>query len=146
MTSFPYKNAADYGFMPGNDPESNTVALQNAVSGGGTVIVGIPGIYDMSGTILLDSYTTLEFGNGTVIRRVAPKKGQCAYAFVNRGAYTRTYNTDITITGLHLLCNGNEAMGDASGLEARSDGYENECDHIMGLRGHVSFFTATMLL
>ena len=140
MTAFPYKNAADYGFLPGNDAQSNTVALQNAVLGGGTVVVGVPGIYDMSGTVLLDSYTTIEFGNGTVVRRVAPPTGQCAYAFVNRGAYTRTYNTDITISGLHLLCNGNEAMGNASGLPLRDDGRENECDHIMGLRGHVSFF------
>ncbi|MBQ8640940.1 MAG: hypothetical protein IJ480_01880 [Clostridia bacterium] len=141
MSTFPYKNAADYGFMPGQDADENSAALQKAVLGGGTVVIGQPGIYDLSGTILLDSYTKLEFGAGVFIRRQPPKMtGTCAYAFVNRGAYTRTYNTDITITGLHLICNGNEAMGDASGLPKRDDGLENECDHIMGLRGQVSFF------
>ncbi len=139
-TTFPYKNAADYGFLPQNDAETNTKALQNAVLGGGTVIVGVPGVYEMSGTVLLDDYTTLEFGNGTFIKRVKPKVGNCAYAFVNRGAYTRTYNTDIQVNGLYLICNGNEAMGNSSGLPLRDDGWENEGDHIEGLRAHLSFF------
>ena len=141
MATFPYRNAADFGFLPGRDADENSAALQEAVLGGGTVVIGQPGTYDLSGTILLDSYTNLEFGAGVFIRRQPPKNtGKCAYAFVNRGAYTRTYNTDITITGLHLICNGNEAMGDASGLPKRDDGMENECDHIMGLRAQVSFF------
>ena len=141
MPTFPYKNAADYGFLPGNDADANTAALQNALNGGGTVIIGQPGTYDLSGTILLDSYTTLECGNGVFIRRVPTKTtGCCSYAFVNRGAYTRTWDTDITITGLRLICNGNHAMGDTSGLPKRDDGWENPGDHIMGLRGQVSFF------
>ncbi len=140
MTTFPYKNAADYGFLPQNDAETNSKALQQAVLGGGTVVIGTPGVYEMSGTVLLDSYTTLEFGNGTLIKRVRPKQGDCAYVFVNRGAYTRSFDTDITINGLHLDCNRLDAMGNQSGLPRRSDGTENEYDHIEGLRGHVSFF------
>lgn len=141
MNNFPYKNAADFGFSPNQDGDSNTKALQNAVNGGGTIVIGSPGTYDLSGTVILDSYTTLEFGNGVFIRRVPTKTtGECAYAFINRGAYTRSYNTNITINGLYLICNGNDAMGNTSGLPVREDGYENEGDHIMGLRGQVSFF------
>lgn len=141
MPTFPYKNAADYGFLPGRNGDENTIALQKAVLGGGTVVIGQPGTYDLAGTVLLDSYTTLEFGNGVFVRRVPTKNtGECSYAFVNRGAYTRTYNTDITINGLYLICNGNHAMGNTSGLPIREDGYENEGDHIKGLRGQISFF------
>lgn len=32
MSTFPYKNAADYGFLPGNDADANTAALQNALN------------------------------------------------------------------------------------------------------------------
>ena len=138
--SYPYKNAADYGFLPTNDAAGNSAALQDAVSGGGTIIVGLPGTYKMSGTVLLDSHTRLEFGAGVFIKRVKPENGECGYAFINRGAYTRTYDTDISVIGLYLICGGNEAMGDASGLPKRDDGRENERDHIMGVRGHLSFF------
>ena len=43
--SYPYKNAADFGFLPENDAKTNSEALQNAVTGGGTIIVGLPGTY-----------------------------------------------------------------------------------------------------
>ena len=34
MSTFPYKNAADYGFLPGRDADENTAALQDALNGG----------------------------------------------------------------------------------------------------------------
>ena len=123
------KNAASFGFSPENNGDVNTLALQRAVSGGGTVYIDQIGTYDLSGTIVLDSSTKLVFGPGVVLRKVPAQDGTpCGYTFVNRGAYTRSYDHHIEIVGLHLLCNGNEAAG----VEAT--------EAIPGLRGHLSFF------
>ncbi len=56
------KNAASFGFSPENNGDVNTLALQRAVSGGGTVYIDQIGTYDLSGTIVLDSSTKLVFG------------------------------------------------------------------------------------
>ena len=122
-------DAALYGFLPENDSDTNARALQEAVSQRGTIRIDRPGIYDISETILLDDDTTVIFGAGVYLRRAKSADGtqHASYVFINRGAYTRTYNQNIQILGLHLICNGMEA----------STG-----PRIPGLRGHLSFFYA----
>jgi len=114
--------AATFDFLPGNSARANTIALQAAVDRGGKVSVTIPGIYDLDASIKIGDDTSLEFGAGVFIRRTTSD----GYVFVNKGAYTRTYNKNINIKGLRLICNGNESR--------------NGPDMIVGLRGQVSFF------
>ncbi len=119
------KNAKDFGFLPGADASENVLALQNAVKGGGEIAVTQPGIYDLDGTVVLESHTALRFGEGVTVRRIK-NEHPGGYVFVNKGAFTREYDTDISVSGLHLLCNGVDISGGATA--------------ITGLRGHVSFF------
>ena len=37
------RNANKYGFLPGNDAESNLIALQHVVNLGGEIVVSAPG-------------------------------------------------------------------------------------------------------
>ncbi len=101
----------DYGFKVGNDGLSNAKALQLAVSCGGLVCVTTPGVYDVSEQIIIGSNTTLFFGPGVVIRRVASTTGKNGFAIINGGAFTREYNENIKIIGLNLVCNGIESTG-----------------------------------
>lgn len=117
------------GFLPGNSADENARALQAIVRRRGTIRIDVPGIYDISETVLLEDDTTLIFGAGVYLRRSLAGDGtqHASYVFINAGAYTRTYNQNIQILGLHLICNGMEA----------STG-----PRIPGLRGHLSFFYA----
>ena len=120
------KNAADYGFRPDNSADSNAIALQEALNGGGTIQVMVPGTYELCGTMLLDSDTRLEFGAGVYLHKSTDAKGQTAsFAFMNRGASDGTWNENITIKDLNLSCNG----------------LENRVPHpVFGLNGHLAFF------
>lgn len=69
------KNAAYFGFSPDNNGDANTLALQHAVTGGGTIYIDQVGIYDLSGTIVLDSCTKLVFGPGVILRKVPAQDG-----------------------------------------------------------------------
>ena len=122
-------NAADYGFLPSNNGDQNAAALQRAVNEKGTLYIDKPGIYDISETILLGDDTSLVFGAGVYLRRAKSQDGtqHASYVFINEGAYTRTYNNNISIIGLHLICNGMEA----------STG-----KRVPGVRGHISFYYA----
>ncbi len=120
------KNALDFGFRAGNDPRENAAALQNAVAGGGEIVIPA-GVYEIAGTVVLESHTTLCFEKGAVLCRTQPKDGILGYTFVNRGAYTREYDEDITILGMTLHCCGVDTSPKA----------ENA---IPGLRGQLSFF------
>ena len=127
------KDAEDYGFLPGNDPEANSEALQKCLDGGGIIRVSTPGTYELCRTILIDSDTELLFGEGVVVRRARDKDGVAAtHVFLNRGALSRAYNDNITIRGLHLEC---------SGIDTGSD-----IPPIVGLRGQVSMFYVRNLL
>lgn len=119
------KKANKYGFLPGNDGESNARALQSALIGGGEVIVEEQGIYDISETILVDDDTTLIFAKGTQVRRQSSKKGISTPLLLNRGYITETYNKNITVIGLHIDCNG---------VENEEYGFDASC---IGLRAHV---------
>jgi len=113
--------AATFDFLPGNNPRSNTIALQAAVDRGGKVSITIPGVYDLDATVTISDNTSLEFGPGVFIRRTTSN----GYVFINKGAFTKTYNTNIMIKGLRLICNGAQSTSGTL---------------VTGLRGQISFF------
>lgn len=123
-----YKNAANFGFLPTASADDNSTALQNALEGGGTIIVDMPGTYKICNTIKIESNTEIIFGANVFISRqyktnwVASK-----FVFVNEGAYTREFNENIKIKGLHLICN-NLGKGD-----------DDEAD-VFGLNGQIAFY------
>lgn len=96
-----------YGFLPGNDALANSEALQRCVDGGGVICVRKPGVYDLCRTILLDSHTDLSFAHGVVLSKACDSAGVSArHVFLNRGALTREYDEDITLSGADIRCNG----------------------------------------
>lgn len=98
-------NAADFGFLPAATGPVNARALQKAVDKGGTVVVSQPGVYDIADTVYLGSHTSLVFGNGAFLRKVSEPRGFC-HVLLNKGAVSRTWDEDITVSGLHIVCNG----------------------------------------
>ncbi len=122
-------NAKDYGFLPENDGKTNAAILNSLLETHREIEVTLKGEYCLSDTVLLSSNTTLSFGEGVFIKRERNEE-ETGYVFVNRGAYSRTYDENITITGLHIICNG--VVSGAPVATAKKV--------IPGLRGHVSFF------
>ncbi len=112
------------GLAPGAEPAVNRAALQQAADRGGMIRISVPGVYDIDGTIRLRGGTTLEFGPGVILRKVAPKSGVFHQVFINSGAYTGVPDRDITISGLHLQCNGVDSW----------------FRDVVGLRGQLGFF------
>ena len=117
-----------YGFAPGKDGAENAKALQQAVDRGGTILITQPGIYDLSEPVLIRDDTTLLFGAGVTLRRQKSSSSETGYVFANKGAFTRTYNRNIKLIGLRLICNGVVCGTEAAGRV------------VPGLRGHISFF------
>ena len=117
----------DLIFSPQNSGRDNALALQAMCDNGGTITINEPGVYELDRTIFLPSNTELIFGAGVYIKRVkcADKNVPCAYVITNKSIYERKYDHDITVKGLNIICNGNEAWGYGG---------------IVGLRGHVAFF------
>ena len=70
------KYASDYGFSVSNNGEDNAKALQSALNGGGKILVTLPGTYNLSKTVLIDSNTELFFSQGVVINKCADEMGQ----------------------------------------------------------------------
>ncbi len=119
-----FKDAAQFGFLPENDGFKNAEALQKAVDGGGTIDVSKKGVYAISKEIRIGDNTHLVFGADTVVKKTAAKGASFPYAFVNKGAYDKTFNENIRITGLNLSVGGID-----------------QCNTpIVGLIGHLSFF------
>lgn len=118
--------AEEFGFLPDNDGEKNSLALNEAVKNGGEVHIDLQGTYEVSDIVMLRSNTTLVFGENVKIKRTGSKLGN-SYLFINKGAYKKEYDENIKIKGLKLICNGicNER--------------ENE-HYIYGMNGHLSFF------
>ncbi|MCX5642115.1 MAG: hypothetical protein NTY10_02585 [Candidatus Omnitrophica bacterium] len=100
------KNAGSYGFSPQASADINVAALQAALDGGGIITIGKPGVYDLNNTVFLDSNTKLICAPGVIFRKVAPY----CNVLINRGALTKEYNENITIDGLEISVNGQEAM------------------------------------
>ena len=101
------KNASSFGFLPTNTADANVSALQNALSGGGTILVDLPGVYKLDSTIYVDSNTTIIFGAGVYIKKAtASNNTRARYVFVNRGALTKSYDENISIYGLQIIPDG----------------------------------------
>lgn len=108
---------------PDNTGRENALILQEMLNEGGTIRIEEPGIYEIEDTLIIGSHTKLSFGAGVFLKRASSSIG--SFAIINRGAYTRTYDEDIMIEGLHLITNGVEARYHAA---------------VYGLTGELSFF------
>ncbi|MBC7892678.1 MAG: hypothetical protein H7Y12_10725, partial [Sphingobacteriaceae bacterium] len=102
---------------------NNAQALQTAVDKGGTITISKPGTYKIAATVYIGDHTSLIFGNGVVVEK-SGEAGRFTHVFLNRGALTRVYNHNITITGLDIRVNN----------------VDLPMSTIYGLRGHVAFF------
>lgn len=121
------KYASDYGFSTSADGEENAEALQKALNGGGKIIVDGEGIYDISKSLFLDSNTELIFADGIILNKCKNRNGGLmSHMFINRHAFDRTYDENISIKGLNIQMNGLDNG--------------NDIGRIQGLSGTVSFF------
>ena len=109
------------GPRPGADPSENVRALQAALDRTGVVRVMEPGIYDFNDTVLIGGNTALECGPGVFFRRT----GSFGHLLLNRGAKSRKYDRAIGLTGVKLLCNGEDIKRSAM---------------VPGLDAHMAFF------
>ena len=100
-----FVDAAAFGFLPDASGEANTTALQKAVDQTGTIVVSRPGTYDIAGTVLIGSNTTLVFGNHVFLKKVADL-GAFTHVILNKGALTRSYDHHIVVEGLQIIVNG----------------------------------------
>lgn len=119
-----FTDASSYGFSPEASGITNAMALQKALDQTGTIIVNIPGIYKVAGTIYIGSNTSLIFGNNIFLKKV-DEKGVFSHVLVNKGAKTKTYNNNIVVEGLQIIVNG---------MDVR------KFDTAYGLRGQLAFF------
>jgi len=118
-----FVDAADYGFSPAASGVANTKALQRAVDRTGTIVVSQPGVYQIADTVFVGGNTTLEFGNGVFLKKVA-ELGDFTHVLLNKGALTKTWDEHITIEGLQIMVNG---------VDVRKY-------HVYGLHGQLAFF------
>ncbi len=123
LISEAFIDATTFGFSPDSSGIQNVRALQMAVDRGGTIVVSRPGVYKLAGTVTIGDNTSLVFDNGVIIQKSA-ENGPFTHVFINKGAYTREYDHNITIEGLNLSVNGVEKVW----------------SEIYGLRGHIAFF------
>jgi len=100
-----FTDAASFGFSPDASGGENTKSLQRAVDAGGTVIVSQPGIYQVVGTVFIGGNTTLKFGNGVFLKKVA-ERGAFTHVLLNKGALTKTWDEHIVVDGLQVIVNG----------------------------------------
>lgn len=106
-----------------NSGGENRRILQELLDQGGTIRIEKPGVYEIEDTLYIKSHTHLIFGKGVVLKRAASSVG--SFFLINRGAFTRTWDRDITVEGLHLVTNGVEARHHAA---------------VYGLTGEISLF------
>ena len=131
-------DAAAFGFLPNADAEVNARALQQAITEYETVTVSAPGVYDVAGSIRLPSDTHLFFAQGVVLRRL-PLKNKLSEGnlFVNEGAFTGTFDQNISVHGAHIVVNGVESAAISSDGDAKT--LLQTPNVINGLRGHIAF-------
>ena len=116
-------NASEFGFSPQATGIENTRALQKAVDQGGSIIISLPGTYKIAGTVYVGSHTTLQFSNNVFLQKVN-EQGSFTHVFLNKGALTKTYDENITISGLSLKVNK----------------MDKRFSEVYGLRGQIAFF------
>lgn len=119
--------SSEEGLSPRNSAWVNSDILGKIVSRGGEIVIDEPGIYDICKTCVIPSDTHITFCAGTYIRRSAGENGEeFSYVFCNRGAYDKTTDSHIHISGMRLIVNGLDL--------------KRELAQIYGLNGHLSFF------
>lgn len=119
------------GLSSSDNGIENARILQEAIDKGGEIIVADPGFYRLAETIYIGDHTHIKFEKGVYFVRMPSPEGINGNAFINKGAFTRTPNVDISIEGLYLNVNG---------VEHTDPSYDNKIDKtILGLRAHVSF-------
>lgn len=101
----------------------NRIALQELLDQGGTIRIEKQGTYEIEDTLYIESHTHLFLGKGVILKRAASSIG--SFFLINRGAFEKTWDSDITIEGLQLMTNGVEARYHSA---------------IYGLTGEVSLF------
>ena len=116
------RDASAFGFSTEATGTKNTAALQRAVDGGGTVLVSRPGVYPVAGTVYLGSHTRLELGAGVALKKVN-EKGEFCHVLLNKGALTKSWDTGISVVGLHVIVNG----------------MDNRKFEVYGLHGQIAF-------
>lgn len=121
-------NANDYGFSPENSGRENSDILNNLLKNNNDIEVTAPGEYKVCGAIIMGSNQSLTFSEGVFLKRESSPN--VSYVIINKGAYTREYDENITITGLNIICNE---------VQSAQPTPENK-SIIPGLRGHLSFF------
>ena len=123
---FGFRDAAQWGFSPDVTGVANQEALQRAVDHGGTIVVSRPGTYALAGTVYIGSHTSLIFGNGVSIKKVA-ERGPFSHVLLNKGAVSRTWDEHIIVHGLHVIVND---------VDIRT------FNDVFGLHGQLAFFYA----
>lgn len=121
-------NAHDYGFSTQNTGKDNSDILNKLLTEYNDIEITEKGEYKICGTILMSSNQSLTFAEGVYLKRESAP--DISYVIANKGAYTREYDENITITGLNLICDG---------VQSSHPTAENK-NVIPGLRGHLSFF------
>ena len=119
-----FKDAAQFGFLPGESGLHNADALQQAFDEGGTITISKPGIYDLAHTVYIGSHTALCCGQGVHIRKVNEVK-PFTHVILNKGALTKTYDEHICISNLSIIVNG---------IDVRT------FEEVFGLHGQLAFF------
>lgn len=122
-----------YGFSPSNTGQANSIAINNALSLGGKIIVSVPGIYEIDDTIVLPSNTTIEFVKGCTLKHVTPATGRFVNTFKNIGCIDSTPNDNISIIGNGLVIDFNGHDGIEGGVSIPF-AYQN---------GRISFYKVT---
>ena len=121
--------ASQFGFSVSATAKENSIALQRAVELDREVVVDGEGVADVCLPLYVGDGQTLTFCDTLKIRRCDSGCADNGYFIVNRGAFTKSYNKDITVRGLNLICNG---------VECKSHNTQTEkC--VVGLRGHLAF-------
>ena len=118
-----FTDAADFGFSPNATGVQNARALQRAADRAGTIVVNRPGTYKLAGTVYLGSQTALLFGANVFVKKVA-EQGAFTHVLLNKGALTKTWDEQITVSGLQLIVNG---------VDVRNW-------KVFGLHGQIAFF------
>ena len=119
-----FTDAGSFGFSPEATGVENTKALQQALDRTGTIVVSLPGIYKIAGTVYIGSNTSVVFGNGVYLKKVN-EVGEFSHVIVNKGAATKTFNEHISIEGLQIIVNSMD-------VRIFSEAF--------GLRGQLAFF------
>lgn len=122
-------NANLSGLSQKNTGDENSRILNRLFESSNDVEITEKGEYLIANTILIGSNSSLTCSEGVYFKRV-DLSDKTGYVIANKGAYTRTYDENITITGLNIICNG---------VQSSAASNENK-EVIPGLRGHLSFF------